>query len=313
MYPQTMARRRLDNPVPNLTITMDEPEGGDVRSEADGEPDVVVTAEQALAVRPRAGDPTHLENGTSHPRYIQWLVSHNWAEQHPLSEYLSDEKHVKQVCDERGYFDRKRVNRTLGPSGSKIWLVDGPLPSKAKIPALAELLDVPVAEVQDEVEKERKAREDYKSMLNGCRHMPYKLMTYEQVMAGLPCPGCGRPWIGQKDELDTDDTKWREIHGECHAGRNGYHDGPIHCLRCCGTPPLSPGQIEKITRILKSAAERREWEEQQERMRSTEAKREQEEKAAKRRAAKIRKLEAELERLRAEEAAASEKSGRNDS
>ena len=65
-----------------------------------------------------------------------------------MSEYLTRPRHVDLLTDEHGYFDRKRVNRVLGPSGSKYWLVDGPLPTKTKLPLLAELLDAPVEEVR---------------------------------------------------------------------------------------------------------------------------------------------------------------------
>ena len=129
--------------------------------------------------------------------------SRTWAEQHPLSEYLT--KHVDLLIDERGYFDRKRVNRVLGSSGSKYWEVDGPLPDKTKLPLLAELLDAPVEEVQAVIEEERMTREQYRSVLDHCRWMPYKLLNHEQVMAGVPCPGCGRPWVGPQDDIDTDD------------------------------------------------------------------------------------------------------------
>lgn len=137
--------------------------------------------------------------------------------------------------------------------------------------------------------------------MSRCRSLPYRLLTYEQTRGGVPCPGCGRPWIGPQDEVDTDPERWRALHGECRAGRNGYNDSPIHCMRCCGVPPASPEQLAAVLRILKDAADDRERRTQLANTVSPETRREQQAKTAVRRAARIRKLEAELERLKAEE------------
>ena len=121
-----------DDVAPRLTITMDVPEVIDLRSDPEGSSlGQVISSEQALALRPHLEDPTRLTNGALHPRYAEWIVSRSWAEQHPLSEYLIQPKYLDRVTDDRGYFDRQRVNRALGPSGSKSWLADGPLPTKA--------------------------------------------------------------------------------------------------------------------------------------------------------------------------------------
>ena len=99
---------------------------------------------------------------------------------------LYRDKHLQRVSDERGYFDRKRINRVLGTSGTKYWLLDGPLPTKTKISLLAELLDAPIDEVASVAQAERQARADYQSVLARCRSMPHQLLTYDQVRAGLP-------------------------------------------------------------------------------------------------------------------------------
>jgi hypothetical protein len=98
------------------------------------------------------------------------------------------------------------------------------------LPLLAELLGAPVEEVQAVVDQERAARDNYRSVVDRCRFMPYKLLTYEQVVAGVPCPGCGRPWVGPQDELDRDDEQWRALHGDCHAGRNAT--AMVRCTAC---------------------------------------------------------------------------------
>lgn len=139
-----------------LTITVDGPTVVNPRADSDtGTLGPVITAEQAAALRPRLGDPTRLSNGNLHPRYAEWIVSRTWAEQHPLNDYLTKPKQLEPLTDQRGYIDRKRVNSVLGPSGSKYWLVDGPLPTNSKLPLLAELLDVPVEEMQAIVDDER--------------------------------------------------------------------------------------------------------------------------------------------------------------
>lgn len=291
-----------ENITPHLTFSVDGPTVVDLRTATEAAAlGPITTSEQAAAVRPRLDDPTRLANGDFHPRYAQWIMTHSWAQQHPLSDYLSKESHLRLLCDERGFFDRKRVNRVLGSSGSKIWLVDGPLPTRAKVPLLAQLLDAPVGEVQAVVEEERTARSEYQAMVSGCRMMPYKLLSYEQVRAGVPCPGCGRPWVGPQDDLDRDRDRWHAVHGECSAGRNGYNDAPVHCLRCCGVPPLSPKQIAAVSRIFQEAFSRREGESRLAATVSPEVKRQQQEMAATKRAKRIEKLEAELARLRAEE------------
>lgn len=289
--------------TPQLTFSVEGPPVIDLRSELDTVAlGAIVTAEQALALRPRLDDPTRLGNGSFHPRYSEWIVARSWGQQHPLSEYLYKERHLSLLSDERGYFDRKRVNQTLGPSGSKIWLVDGPLPTKGKVPLLAQLLEVSVDEVHVVVEEERKARSEYQAMVSSCRTMPYKLLTYDQIRAGVPCPGCGRPWVGPQEELDRDKAQWQVLHGECRAGSNGYSDAPLHCLRCCGVPALSPEQIASVRRVFKDALDRQERERQFAAKTSPEAKRHQQAETAAKRAKRIEKLESELARLRAEEA-----------
>jgi hypothetical protein len=262
----------------------------------------IITPELARGLRPHLDDPTKLTNGALHPRYSEWINSRTWRDQHPLNEYLTHEDHLGPLVDDRGYFDRKRVGHELGPSGSKYWLVDGPLPTKAKIPVLAQLLKVPVEEVEAVVEQERLARGEYRSMISRCRTMPYKLLRYEQIRAGVPCPGCGRPWIGRQDAVDTDAERWRSLHGECRAGRNGYTGAPVHCMRCCGLPSASPEQLATIMRITLEAAARRQREEQDVALQPPEVQRERHEQAALRRDKRITKLEVELARLREEQA-----------
>ena len=164
------------------------------------------------------------------------------------------------------------------------------------------MLAAPVEDVKAVIERERVARSEYGSMIDRCRMMPYKLLSYEQIRAGVPCPGCGRAWIGRQEAVDTDEERWRALHRECRAGRNGYTGAPIHCMRCCGLPSPSPEQLATIMRITLEAAARRQREEKDVALQSPEVQRQRQEQTALKRTKRIRKLEVELARLRAEQA-----------
>jgi hypothetical protein len=228
-------------------------------------------------------------------------VSHSYDQEHPLHAFLTTEARLDQVTDERGYFDRQRVKRTLGSSGPKYWLPGGPVPPTGKLRLLAQLLNAPVEDVTTAVDQERTVRREHASMVSRCRHMPYLLMSYEEVRAGFPCPGCGRPWTGPRQDEETERRLWQEQHGDCHAGGNSVSDGPTHCARCCGVPPANPVVVAEVREMLRRAAEDRKRQEERAATRTPEAVEAQRQATASRRAKRIEKLEAELERLRAEE------------
>lgn len=90
-------------------------------------------------------------------------------------------------------------------------------------------------------------------------------LTYEEVLAGEPCRGCGRPLYGgpesdvplidrspeQQAAIDAEEASFRAIHPECKAMRWSVHGGGIlHCGRCCPPPPLGPATIERIAPLL---------------------------------------------------------------
>lgn len=251
------------------------------------------TKDQALAVRPRLDDPTRLTNGDFHPSYVEWITRYAYADQHPFSDFLHGKERLDRVVDDHGYFDRTKVKRALGSSGTKMWLVDGPLPTTARIPLLAQLLGVTIDDMTAVVGREREMRGKHEAMLAACRALPYRLLTYEQTVAGLPCPGCGRPWIGRQEDFDTDRSWWDEAHRDCHAGRHSLGGGPLHCVRCCGFPAINPERLAEIRRMILDAQERAQASQ------SPEARTEQAMKDALRRAKRIKALEAELARLRA--------------
>jgi hypothetical protein len=289
--------------APSLTVTIDGSNTVGAHVDLDAtDLGPTITAEVARGLRPGLDDPTRLTNGALNPHYAEWVGSRTWHDQHPLNEYLMHEDRRSLLVDDRGYFDRKRVGKELGPSGWRYWLVDGSLPTKAKIPVLAQLLGAPVGEVEAVVEQELLARDEYRSMISRCRTMPYRLLTYDQIRAGVLCPGCGRPWTGRQEAIDTNRETWRAMHGECRASRNGYTDGPVHCMRCCGVPAPSPEQLAAITMILQEAATRQQREEQRIALESPEVQRQRQEQTALKRAKRITKLEVELARLREEQA-----------
>lgn len=260
------------------------------------------TRDEALAVRPTIKDPTRLENGHAHPAYVQWLVRYSYDQEHPFHAFLTTGARPTRVSDERGYFDRRRVTKTLGPSGPKLWAVRGPLPTKPKIAALAELLGESVADLEEAVAAEREMRSKHETMLRACRSLPYNLLTYDQMIAGVACPGCGRPWIGSRLESPEEDALWQARHGECHAGRHSVGEGPQHCPRCCGYPAISPETRARLDRLLAEASDAAERRRQAEAALTPEVVQERADKRAKQRARRIARLEAELAELRSEEA-----------
>lgn len=99
--PSTESARK-DDITPRLTFSVDGPTVVDLRTSTEAAaPAPITTPEQAAAVRPRLDDPTRLANGDLHPRYARWIVTHSWAQQHPLSEYLSKESHLLAIIESR--------------------------------------------------------------------------------------------------------------------------------------------------------------------------------------------------------------------
>jgi hypothetical protein len=143
-----------------------------------------------------------------------------------------------------GYLDRRAVKKALGPKGPQMLVSGDPLPRERHYPVLAKLLGVKAEKVAEVVDREREVRRAYDQMLSSCRSMPYTLLTWEQMSAGRPCPGCGRPWLGDDDGLDRTD-EWQRLHGQCQASTTGFSGAPRHCkplLRLPADQPRDPGQ-----------------------------------------------------------------------
>jgi hypothetical protein len=98
-------------------------------------------------------------------------------------------------------------------------------------------------------------------------------LTREQAAAGAPCRGCGLPVIDglgswpplmqltneQRQDREEADALFSERHKDCHAHRWSMEGSrTTHCGLCCPPLPLSPTQIETLSRILNDVTRREE-------------------------------------------------------
>lgn len=55
----------------------------------------------------------------------------------------------------------------------------------------------------------------------------------------------------QRAEYDREEARYRERHGNCHAGRQTLQGGrTLHCCYCCPPPPMSAQTIERVRSLL---------------------------------------------------------------
>lgn len=87
-------------------------------------------------------------------------------------------------------------------------------------------------------------------------------LTWEEFIGGVPCQGCGRPFLGDdtshrdgeswsayRARMDPIEAEFKLSHPD-HGTRWTVGGGPFHCRRCCAPHPLSPEQIRQLSRIL---------------------------------------------------------------
>jgi hypothetical protein len=87
-------------------------------------------------------------------------------------------------------------------------------------------------------------------------------LTWEEFIGGVPCQGCGRPFLGD-DTSQRDGESWSTYRARMepiqaefkashpdHGTRWTVGGGPFHCRRCCAPHPLSPEQIRQISQIM---------------------------------------------------------------
>lgn len=91
-------------------------------------------------------------------------------------------------------------------------------------------------------------------------------LTWEQYAAGMPCPGCGRPYRDpepwefrgtmhftdeERARYDAEEALFAQLHGDCHAMRHSVSGSlTTHCGKCCPPPPLSPEQRDTLAQLL---------------------------------------------------------------
>ena len=104
-------------------------------------------------------------------------------------------------------------------------------------------------------------------------HEREMFLTRDQAAAGEPCRACGLPVIDglgswpalmhltEQEHADHDaaEAKFKQLHPDCHAHRwNMEGSRSAHCGLCCPPLPLSPSQIETVSRILSGHLRREE-------------------------------------------------------
>jgi hypothetical protein len=92
-------------------------------------------------------------------------------------------------------------------------------------------------------------------------------LTRAEFEAGVPCRGCGEPWLDglgswppllkmtpeQRADHDREEERYRARHGECRARRESGADSRTwHCGYCCPPPPLSVEQVEGLRQLMSS-------------------------------------------------------------
>jgi len=98
-------------------------------------------------------------------------------------------------------------------------------------------------------------------------------LTRNQAVAGEPCRACRLPVIDglgswpplvhltEQERVDHDvaEAKFKQLRPDCHAHRWSIEGSrSTHCGLCCPPLPLSPSQIESVSRILSGHVRREE-------------------------------------------------------
>ncbi|MGO1510427.1 MAG: hypothetical protein ACTHW4_07630 [Actinomycetales bacterium] len=117
-----------------------------------------------------------------------------------------------------------------------------------------------------EVTKKQERAQNESERLRDALHCETPKLTWERYAAGDPCPGCGLPYRDEEpwefkgtmyftDEertrYEAEEARFMEAHAECHSSRHSVSGSlTMHCMKCCPPPPLSPRQIEELSRIF---------------------------------------------------------------
>jgi hypothetical protein len=95
-------------------------------------------------------------------------------------------------------------------------------------------------------------------------------LTFEQHRAGVPCPGCGRPYVdaepfdfkgtmsfshAERVRYDAEESRFKAVDASCGSHRHGVSGSlTMHCGKCCPMPPMSPSQLERIGALMTPTA-----------------------------------------------------------
>jgi hypothetical protein len=92
-------------------------------------------------------------------------------------------------------------------------------------------------------------------------------LTRAEFEAGVPCRGCGEPWLDglgswppllkmtpeQRADHDREEERYLARHGDCRAHRETVAGNRTwHCGYCCPSPPLSAEQVERLRQLVGS-------------------------------------------------------------
>ncbi|MCT2085165.1 hypothetical protein M3D75_03455 [Microbacterium enclense] len=113
--------------------------------------------------------------------------------------------------------------------------------------------------------KHHRAQVDRARMVDSMR-CEVPSLTFDEYRAGVPCPGCGRPYIdvdrwerpgtmhmtdSERARYDKEEAAYLALHRECRSSRHSVSGSlTTHCMKCCSPPPLSPTQIESLAALL---------------------------------------------------------------
>ncbi|WIM87900.1 hypothetical protein PT015_24295 [Candidatus Mycobacterium wuenschmannii] len=113
-----------------------------------------------------------------------------------------------------------------------------------------------------EVTAKDRRRQDDRERLRDSLRCDVAPLTFEQYRAGLPCPGCGRPYVdsepfdfkgtmnlsgAERMRHDAEASRFKAAHSSCSSHSHGVSGSLTrHCGKCCPMPPLSPSQVERI-------------------------------------------------------------------
>jgi hypothetical protein len=101
------------------------------------------------------------------------------------------------------------------------------------------------------------------------RYSDEQRLTFEELVAGEPCRGCGRGFRGgpewkpvrertpeEQAAHDVEEAAFLRLHPDCGAMRWTISGGGInHCSVCCPPPPFGPEQTKHLASLLVEIAE----------------------------------------------------------